>query len=440
MRNLRYLVRLTSAFLSRFKAIISIGIVFGVIIFFVFSYVFPKFAGWETTKIGVAGRFSTNSLPINILQKIGSGLTKLDEAGNVLPALASSWSTPDKGKTWIFKMKEGIYWQNGTALVSRDVVYQFSDATISYPDNKTIIFSLQNPYSAFPSVVSRPIFKEGLLGTSDWKVKHLNIANDFVNQISLENNNIKENIIYKFYPTEENLKLAFELGEVGHITELLDPQPLATWKHAKISKVTDKGEYVAVFFNTTDKLLADKSLRQALSYATQKDNLGGARAISPISETSWAFNSQVKQYSYDPEKAKTMINSMDASVKSDLNITLTTSPLLLPQAELIQKDWMAVGVKTNIQVVSNIPSNYQTMLAIFDAPDDPDQYSIWHSTQTQTNITHYSNPRIDKLLEDGRTTLDVSTRKQIYYDFQRFLLEDAPTMFLYYPTVYTISR
>ena len=112
-----------------------------------------------------------------------------------------------------------------------------------------------------------------------------------------------------------------------------------------------------------------------------------------------------------------MIDAMPDAEKSNLALTLTTSPLLLPQAELIQKDWEAIGVKTNLQVISNVPTNYQALLAIFDAPDDPDQYSIWHSTQVQTNITHYSNPRIDKLLEDGRTTINQEDEKTNLFGF-----------------------
>lgn len=439
MRNLRYLLRLITAFLSRFKVIIGIGIVFGILIFFIFSFIFPKVAGWQTQRIGLAGRYPANNLPVKIQSMISSGLTRIDESGNVLPDLAASWSTPDKGKTWIFTLKDNLLWQDDTPVISRDLTYQFSDANIEYPDDKTILFSLQNPYSAFPSVVARPVFKEGLLGTAKWKVKRLNILSDLVNQITLESKD-KQRFIYKFYPTEESLKLAFELGEIDVITDVLDPKPISTWPKAKVTQSTNKGEYVAVFFNTTDQLLADKGLRQALSYATNKDNLSGERAISPISETSWAYNPQVKQYTYDPEKAKKTIETMDSAVKDNLIITLTTSPLLLPQAELIQKDWEAIGVKTRIEVVSSIPSSYQAMLAIFDLPDDPDQYTIWHSTQTETNITHYANPRIDKLLEDGRTTLDTLQRKQIYLDFQRFLLEDAPLLLLYYPTTYTISR
>ncbi len=439
MRNLRYWSRLVWAFLSRFKAIILIGILLGVVFFLTLNIIIPKLGGFKTTRIGLAGRYTINSLPVSILKTVSSGLTAIDESGAVIPDLAESWSTPDNGKTWIFKLKKGIAWQDEKPLTSRSLTYEFSDAIVSHPDDATITFRLQSPYTAFPSVVARPVFKKGLLGTGKWRVKKLSLVGDYVDQISLINSD-GERIIYKFYPTEERAKLAFELGEVDETADLLDPNPLITWAKIKTEKVINKGEHVAIFFNTSDKLLSDKSLRQALSYAAQKENLGGSRAISPIPSTSWAFNPQVKPYNYDADKAKSMINVMTAEVKNNLNITLTTSPLLLPQAELIQKDWQAVGVKANIQVMANVPTNYQALLAIFDVPDDPDQYSLWHSTQTETNISRYNNPRIDKLLEDGRTTIDSNTRKQIYFDFQRFLLEDSPALFLYYPTNYTFKR
>jgi peptide/nickel transport system substrate-binding protein len=136
-----------------------------------------------------------------------------------------------------------------------------------------------------------------------------------------------------------------------------------------------------------------------------------------------------------------MIDDYKKSAKVDsLSISLTTPPILLAQAESVAKDWQAVGVNVNLQVISNVPTDYQAFMAIFDIPDDPDQYSIWHSTKTATNITHYQNPRIDKLLEDGRSTINIEDRKKIYLDFQRFLVEDSPAAFLYYPTTYTISR
>lgn len=408
--------------------------------FFVLKFLIPILASPSPQKIGIAGRFTPSNLPNEILQKIGNGLTKLDVDGNIEPDLASSWETPDKGKTWIFVLKDATTWQDGKKVTSQSINYQFSDVKVEKPDPKTIIFKLQNPYSAFPSIVSKPTFKSGLLGTGEWEVKKISLAGTFVDKLTIQNRD-GEKIIYKFYPTEERSVLAFELGEINTLTNIINPSPLDTWKKTILVRDVNTGEFAAIFFNTGDKFLSDKSLRQALSYGINKKMLDSDRAISPISITSWAYNSQVKPYNFDQEKAKGIINDFKKAAKiSELTINLTSSPILLSQAEKISKDWEAIGVKVNLQVMVSIPSDYQALLAIFDIPDDPDQYSIWHSTQTATNITRYNNPRIDKLLEDGRTQINNEERRKTYLDFQRFLVEDSPATFLYYPSTYTISR
>ncbi len=433
-------MRLVSAFISRFKVLMIISIVLGILFFFILKFLLPLFGGGQTTRIGLTGRYSTSNLPNSILEMIGDGLTKLDKDGNIEPNLAASWETPDKGKTWIFKLKDGITWQDGMKLSSKTILYAFSDVTIEHPDDSTIVFKLQNAYSAFPVVVSKPTFKKGLLGTGSWEVKNLSLSGTYVDQIVLQKKT-GEKVIYKFYPTEERTKLAFEMGETDSLEDILNPTPFTSWPKVKLTKNINTGEYVAVFFNTQDKVFAEKNLRQALSYAIDKDKLGDLRAISPISIDSWAYNPQVKPYTYDLEKAKGIVDDYKKSAKIDtLSVDLAIPPILLPQGESIVKDWEAAGVKVNLKVVSNVPNEYQAFLAIFDIPEDPDQYSIWHSTQTATNLTKYQNPRIDKLLEDGRSQIDLSDRKKIYLDFQRFLVEDSPAVFLYYPTTYTISR
>ena len=388
----------------------------------------------------MTGRYTLSTLPSSILNMIGNGLTKLDANGNVEPDLASSWETPDKGKTWTFILKNNINWQDGKKVDSSGITYQFSDVTIERPDEKTITFKLQDPYSAFPSVVSRPTFKSGLLGTGQYRVTDLSLNGTVVEQISMKGKS-GGTIIYKFYPTEERTKLALQLGQVGQVTDVLDPSPFDSWPKMKIGERPNTGQYVGVFFNTQDNLFKDKSIRQALSYAINKDMLGGKRAIGPISVDSWAFNPQVKPYDYDPAKGKAIIDEYKKSANvTDVSINLSITPVLLKQAEIIAKDWEAVGIKVNLRVISQIPSDYQAFLAIFDIPDDPDQYSMWHSTQMATNVTRYQNPRIDKLLEDGRSEINIDARKKIYFDFQRFLVEDSPAAFLYYPMTYTIGK
>lgn len=411
----------------------------GISLFFLLKTLGPGLFGSGTTRIGLTGRYAPDNLPNDILEMVGDGLTSTDSSGEVKPNLASSWEYSDNGKIWTFHLKESSYWQDGKKVTSQSIVYQFSDLTIERPDDKTIVFKLKTPYSPFPSVVSKPTFRKGLLGTGDWRVTKILLVGGDVQELDLKDKK-GQRIIYKFYPTEEQTKTAFKLGQVDKIQDVFNISGFENWRTAQIKKDVSLSRYVVIFFNTQDNLLKGKNFRQALDYAINKDNFTGIRALSPISPESWAYNPQVKPYAYDPTRAKELMSDLPKEMLNNLSINLATTPVLLEEAEKIAKDWQAVGVKTNVQVVSGIPTDYQAFLAIFDTPKDPDQYAIWHSTQTSTNISHYQSPRIDKLLEDGRSELNEQNRKQIYLDFQRFLVEDCPAIFLYHPTTYTIAK
>lgn len=437
-RKLRYYIRLSTAFLSRFKGLLIIGFIIGLICFFAMSYLIPKYFGVSRINIGISGRYTIDNLPQDITDQISSGLTKVNELGEIEPGIASNWSTHDKGKTWTFEIDQEKNWQDGEKIKSKDIKYNFSDVSVEYPDDNTIVFKLSDEYSPFPNVVSKPVFKTGLLGTSDWKVENIKLNGNYVQELTIKNGkNIKT---YKFFPTEDTTKTALKLGTIDQISSIFDVKPFSDWQTMEVSPIEESDNIATLFFNTQDKFLSEKSLRQALYYAIKKDYFAYKRATSPIPPLSWAYNSQVKTYDYNPDRAKELIEDMPEEIKKDLNIQLVTTPSLLDTAEKISNDWKEVGVNSQILVSSSIPTEYQAFLAIFDPPNDPDQYSTWHSTQTATNISKYKSPRIDKLLEDGRLELNLEERRKIYLDFQRFLLEDAPAAFLYYPQTYSISR
>lgn len=429
MPSSRYIIRLLIAFFKRYNAIILIGTLFGIVFFILLYFFIPNLTS-TTEKIGMIGRFSPDNLPNEILELVSSGLTKIDKTGTSIPNIAKSWETSDGGKTWIFTINDNLVWQDGKKLTTDDINYEFSDARIEKPDPFTIKFLLDSKFSAFPIIVAKPIFKQGLLGTGDWKVKKVSITGSYIQSLTIVNKN-RNKKIFKFFPTEDRLRLAFKLGEVDVISNLQNPKPFDTWKTVSIEEKPGVNNFVGIFLNTQNSKLSEKSIRQALNYAINKTDFSETRAIGPLSPNSWGYNPQVKQYLKDSEKVG------DAM---DLEIKLSTLPNLLETADMIAKDWEEVGVVVEIEVVSKIPNDYEAFLATVDIPKDPDQYSLWHSTQTATNISNYKNARIDKLLEDGRTELDQETRRKIYLDFQKFLVEDVPAIFLYQPTFYTVIR
>lgn len=436
---MKFTFKLIWEFIYRFRGLLAIGVFIGIVFFLLFNFIVPLLVPKSIEKIGITGRFTTDDLPSLVLSDIGDGLTKIDGGGAAGPSIASSWESKDDGKTWIFHLNKDKKWQDGTKVGASDIKYNFTDVNIKNTDQHTVVFELKTPFSPFPTVVSKAAFKKGLLGTGKWKVSKLSLAGVYVESITLKDGDGNEKV-YKFYPTEERTKLAYKLGEVTKLVDLIDPKPFDTWSNTGIGKEPNKQRFVAVFFNTQDQLFSNKSVRQALSYAIDKSKFENLRAYSSVSPDSWAYNPQVKSYDYDPGKAKEMITELSQEEKKLLEITLSTPATLLSTADQIQKDWEAVGVKVNIQVVPTKPEDYQAFLIIHDIPSDPDQYAMWHSTETTTNISKYKSARIDKLLEEGRLELDPENRKKIYLDFQRFLNEDAPAAFLYHPISYTVSR
>jgi peptide/nickel transport system substrate-binding protein len=143
---------------------------------------------------------------------------------------------------------------------------------------------------------------------------------------------------------------------------------------------------------------------------------------------------------FDLTHAKLLLEAAGYSDKSKVPpLTIFTLPDYQATARIVASAWEKLGVKTAIVVVPSRPDSFQIYLGNFLPPKDPDQYTLWHSAQ-QNNITNYKNLRIDKLLEEGRKTLNQENRVKTYADFQKYLMDDAPASFLYFPITYTVVR
>ena len=252
-------------------------------------------------------------------------------------------------------------------------------------------------------------------------------------------------LIYQlFYPTVVSLKTAFALGEASKITNLPDlnfkETSFNSYKNAKVEKKVNYNKLAALFFNTKDKLLSSKALREGLWYTMPDNFSAGERNPSPLSRFSFANQEGVNSYQQDLEHARLLIESSEtAAGKSGISLTIDTLPKYEQTAKTIADIWKELNIETKIKVVNEVPTSFQIFLGEFNISSDPDQYVLWHSSQVN-NITHYDNKRIDKLLEDGRKELDIEKRKKIYADFQKYIFADPPASFLFFPYYYEVSR
>lgn len=440
--RIRFFSRLLKAFLTKYYLPVVLGALLGSTSFFLaprFLPLVPKFQ--DTYVIAQVGRYSLSELPIPVQSKISIGLTTLTPDGMPAAGLAKSWSVDESGKVYTFELNQTIKWQDGTQIKSKDIVYHFKDLEVTYPDSNHLVMKLKEPFSPLPLVLSHPVFKSGLLGAGSYKVNRVKKTGQIIESLVLspiDKASRLSKIKYDFYPSEQQARLAFKLGTANAVEDIQELSDLEDWPSTQISSLVQKDRFIGVFFNTQSPDFSGqsgKSLRQTLAYAIDKSHWTN-RAVSSISPNSWAYNADVKKYDYDLTRAKQLLEKVE---KVPSKLTISVLPIYLPAAENIKSDWDTLGVPTQIQVVPEIPTDFSILVIAQAIPLDPDQYNLWHSTQS-TNITHFNRPRADKLLEDGRKTIDIDTRKNIYAELQKFITEEVPVIFLYHPTTYTITR
>ncbi|OGH50182.1 MAG: hypothetical protein A3H17_00540 [Candidatus Levybacteria bacterium RIFCSPLOWO2_12_FULL_37_14] len=445
----RLLFWLIKAYFKRWGRNILIYFGIGLVIFFLLnktlSYFIARLPFMEKESIGIIGAYSIDSLPQEILGKISKGLTKTEIGGAVKPDIAERWKIAPSGKAYAFYLRKNIYFSDGTNLTSSDINYDFADVSVTRPDKYTIVFSLKDNYSPFLATVSKPVFKKGYVGVGDYKIKKIELNGNFIKSIELYSEKYHKILTYQlFYPTVSALKTAFALGEVSKITNLPDLNfkntTFNSFKNVAVEKKTNLASLATLFYNTKDKILSSKTLREGLSY-TMPDNFEqGKRNSSPLPYFSYANQGGYDIYQQDLEHAKLLIDKSETGTGSGkISLTIDTLAKYESVAKFIANIWKKLNIETKIQVINQIPSSFQIFLGEFSVSSDPDQYVLWHSSQIN-NITRYNSARVDKLLEDGRKELDVRKRISIYTDFQKYLLSDPPASFLFFPYYYEVSK
>lgn len=447
----RLIFWLIKAYFKRWGKFIFFSFVLGLVFFFLLASSSRKILELipfqEKKVIGLVGAYTPDTLPNEIISKVSRGLTKVDENGKVTPDLASSWKVKDNGKLYEFVLNKNITFSDGKKLTSEDVVYSFSDVSIKRPDANTITFKLKDAYSPFLVTVSRPILKKGLSGIGEFSLADIELNGSFVKSLQIVSSKNKfKTEQYQFYPSEEALKLAYTLGEVNVVEGLTDinfnGMSFKDFKNAEIKKNTQYAKLVTIFYDTNDPVLSDKKIRNALTYALPDSFPQGERTYVSYPASSQYRSHEGLERTQDITHAKALLTATSASssaATSTTSITLSVLEKYKSTGEMVKKEFEKAGVKTKIEIVPSRPARFQAFLGDFTIPKDPDQYTLWHSDQAN-NITKFRNLRIDKLLEDGRKITNTEERKAIYSDFQKYLLDDSPASFLYFPYSYTVTR
>ena len=208
-------------------------------------------------------------------------------------------------------------------------------------------------------------------------------------------------------------------------------------------------------FNVAEPPLDDPKFRQALNLAIDKreiasvvlgDQVVPATGILPPGFP--GFDSSVRGFDFDPERAKQLLS--ESKYGDDLEnlppITLTTAgsfgAVISLDMEVVLQMWEKnLGVRVEIQ-----QTEFATFLKdlnrrrfqmfdigwIADYPDPENFLDILFHSDSSNNHTNYSNPDVDRLLEQARTETDETARYQTYHKAEQQILDDAPWVPLWY--------
>jgi peptide/nickel transport system substrate-binding protein len=380
----------------------------------------------------IIGTYEQKDLPAIATSLLSEPLIKLDASGLPQPNLAEKWEVNKEGTEYRVTLKSNLYWTDGTPLDANDIAIAIPEANVEVPDNKTIVFKLAEPFAPFLTLLTKPVLKkDGMTGVGPYYISQIKKDGNYVQKMVLKSKNLDmPQTTLRFYGNEKLAKEALELGEVQVILGITDMDSYVNQHVLTSMSVTNYSELVTIIYNVKDPILADENLRAGLSYAAPGIR-GEVEAPTSIPPKNWAFNKDVRDYLDNTDKAAASLKKVQNLQNSA--IILTTIGSLQDTGQRIIEAWQKAGVKANLQVQSGVPQNFQALLITESIPKDPDQYALWHSTQTKTNFSQLSSPRIDKDLEDGRKTIDINARKTNYQDFQRVLLEQAPATFMYFP-------
>ncbi len=437
IRRLRLIAKLTATYLTTHLRFFLFGFAISISAIFFLPKVLPLIFPVQPYTIGIVGNYTSTTLPRPIRQEISFGLTNLTADGSATAGAATSWEATDSGKLVRFNLDKNLFWSDGTKFDASQVNYSLKGVTLKKLSLSQIEFSLKEAFAPLPAIVSEPLFKGNFVGLGQNKVVAFKTAGRFVQSLVLENQLTGAKKVYKFYPSEKDALVALRLGAVDQVEGLRTISGVSSDPKYQVSELTKDSTVVAIFFNLNQKFLEEKSTRQALVYALPDTFPYGLTADGPISKSNWAFSDTLKVYTQNNALAKKTLAV--ASDSASVKLNLITPQALEKTANLVAKAWVEVGVDTRVIVSDLLIPSYDAYITFVDLPPDPDQYALWHSTQ-KGNISNYRSFRTDRLLEEGRTTLDQKERKKIYDNFQKAITEDVPATFLYYPTLYRVVR
>ncbi len=447
-----------------------------------------------------------------------SGMLRIDDRGLPQADLATSWGISRDGTIYNFSLNPKAVWQDGKPVTSDDVIFTLQMMTsddspvpadirdfwkqieVIRLDEKTVQFKLPEPYAPFLDYLTFGLLPSHLLGdlsmaelidnpfnlqpvgSGPYRLDHLITTDGQVTGAVLAafkdyypQGAFIDQIAVRYYPDSAAAFAAYKAGDISGIGDVtLDILPEVLKEDGLNIYTTRLPVMSMILMNLGDdqvKFFQDVNVRKALMVGLNRqgliDTLQSGQAIladGPIFPGTWAYYDGIEHYSYDPNKAISLLREAGYTIpaaggetRTSENGTALSFDLLVPDdpehlalADKIKQNWAAMGVQVTLtplaydQLVSEHldTRNYQAALVDLNLSQtpDPDPYPFWHQTQISSgqNYSKWDDRQASEYLEQARITTDLVERTRLYNNFQVRWSQELPALPLFYP-VYTYA-
>lgn len=431
-------------------------------------------------------RLARDTSAVRVADLVYDGLIRLSDKLEPLPALAEKWENPDP-TTWIFTLRKGVTFHDGKPFTAQDVKYSFDsilDPSMKAPnaklyepidkveavDESTVKFILKKPFAPLLSYLDIGIVPKHIAEQKDDSLSSKPIGTGPYKMVKWDKNSKiafeaydkywdgpakTKKITYFIIPDNTTRVAALEAGDVHLVHSPLSPQDIGRIKsNSNFNVVETEGlGFTYLNFNVTHPILSDVKVRQAIAHLVNKKEISeqiyqgmDKPGKSPLIPPSWAYSDDIKGFEYDPEKAKALFaeagwkdSNGDGILDKDgkkLSLTLSThteDPNRMQTVEYLQNEFAKAGIEAKVATTEWPTFSANMMAQKFDIAllgwlnlVDPDRsmYNQFNS-KSGNNYGKYSNPKVDELLEKGRTTLDQEERNKIYQEAAKIVTDEV---------------
>lgn len=441
-------------------------------------------------------RFGTDENSARAHQLLFNDLLRWDEQNRLAPGLAASWETEDY-QTYRIRLREGVTFHNGRELTSEDVAFTFRSmmdpafaspwrgafrdlAAVTPIDRYTVDFVLKAPSGSFlPNLVFKIVpagagrdLRLRPVGTGPYEF--VSYAVDDRLQVRafreyFEGLPRNRGISMKIVPDDIMRGLELRKRTADLIVNDLVPDMVYQLEKEGLSLTTSPGvDYQYVGFNLRDPVLKDVRVRHAIGHAIDRqaivDHLRRGLATvadSMLPPTNWAHEPDVLVLDYDPDRARALLEEAGyrdpdgAGPLPRLSLSFKTTSVEFSrlQAAVIQQNLREVGIDVDVRssefatlYADILKGNFQmySLQWVGGALADPDILRrVFHSQQVPPagfNRGHFSDPEVDRLIDEASQATDYDTRRQLYGKVQQLLAEAAPYISLWHRTNFALAQ